>query len=107
MASDSNKRKPGDRKPAKRPDPAPADDDAIGFRHHEPAEQTAAALSSAGYNPTSGSSILSWNEIVRQQSPDDDIGVGQSEPPIEFDTASVRTCFGKSWPAKNRLLALS
>jgi hypothetical protein len=72
-------------KPAKpAPPPPPADDESVDFRHHPASEEDVPALTGG----KSGSSILTWDELVRQQNADDQVEIGASESSVDFDSAS-------------------
>jgi hypothetical protein len=53
-----------------RPKRAPADEEAIDFSHYSPAEDALSFASRSG--PRSGSSVITWKELVQQQSSDDE-----------------------------------
>jgi hypothetical protein len=69
--------KPGTVKP-------PTDDESVDFRHHPASEESVSGLSGA----KSGSSVLTWDELVRQQNADDQVELGASESAVDFDAAS-------------------
>jgi hypothetical protein len=64
------------------PDRAKKTDDAVDFRREAPSESDVAALSGG----KSGSSVLAWDELVRQQSADDEVDLGGSD--VKIDSAS-------------------
>jgi hypothetical protein len=91
MKNDSNKGTPlpadAARKAAKPANANPAnDDESVDFRHHPGSEENVSGLSGA----KSGSSVLTWDELVRQQNADDqvELGANASESSVDFDAAS-------------------
>jgi hypothetical protein len=64
------------------PKRAKSTDDAIDFSREAPSESDVAALSGG----KSGSSVLPWDELVRQQSADDEVDLGGND--VKIDSAS-------------------
>ena len=94
---------PRRKRPARRDE---ANDDVIDFGQYEPAEEGSAVLSHGGRGsgPTSGLSIVSWDELARAHGPSegDDFAGGDSGE-IDFDVPSrTSTCCARSCRTSRR-----
>ena len=78
---------PRDRSPkssAEKPANTVPEDESIDFSHRAVSEEGIPGLSGA----KSGSSVLTWDELIRQQSADEQVELGAADSGVEFDSAS-------------------